>query len=63
VEVLPVAVERGELGRRNDAETASRARLKRLADAVHRVMVGQREQLDARVGRGRDYGSRRQRTV
>jgi hypothetical protein len=63
VQVVPVAVQRGELGRRDDAEAASRARLKRLADAVHRVMVGQREQLNARVGRGRDYGSRRQRTV
>jgi hypothetical protein len=59
VEVLPLAVERGELHRRDEAEAASHARLQRLVDAVHRVMVGQRQQLDARVGGGRHHGPRR----
>jgi hypothetical protein len=56
VQVVPVGIERGELHRGDDAETASQARLQRLVDAVHRVMVGQRQQLDARVGRRRHDG-------
>ena len=55
VQVLALVVERGELDRRHHAEAASRARLQRLVDAVHRVMVGERQQLHARVGRGRDH--------
>jgi hypothetical protein len=51
VEVVAVAVQGGKLHRRHDAEAASQARLQRLVDAVHRVMVGQRQQLHARVGR------------
>ena len=57
VEVLAVVVERRELDGGDHAEAASRARLQRLVDAVHRVMVGQRQQLDARVGRGRHHGA------
>ena len=57
VEVLAVVVERGELDGGDHAEAASRARLQRLVDAVHRVMVGERQQLHARVGRGRDHGA------
>ena len=41
MEVLEVAVDRRELNRRHDAEATSRARLQRLVDAVHRVMVGE----------------------
>jgi hypothetical protein len=59
VQVVPVAIERRQLDRRDEAEAASQARLERLVDAVHRVMVGQREQLHARVGRGRDDRPRR----
>ena len=59
VEVLPVVVERRELDRRDHAEAASRARLQRLVDAVHRVMVGQRQELHPRVGGGRDHLGRR----
>jgi hypothetical protein len=55
VEVLPVAVERGELDGADHAEAESRARLERLVDAVHRVMVGERQQLHARVGAGRHH--------
>ncbi len=58
VEVLAVAVEGRELDGRNHAEAMSRARLERLVDAVHRVMVGQRQQLHARLGGGRDHVSR-----
>ena len=59
VEVLPVVVERRELDGRDHAEAASRARLQRLVDAVHRVMVGQRQELHPRVGGGRDHLGRR----
>jgi hypothetical protein len=59
VEVLLVAVEGRELHGRDDPEAASQARLERLVDAVHRVMVGQRQQLDARVRRGRYHRPRR----
>jgi hypothetical protein len=59
VQVLDVAVDRRELDRRHDAEATSRARLQRLVDAVHRVMVGERQQLHARVGRRRHDGARR----
>ena len=58
VEVLAVAVERGELDGGDHAEAVSRARLQRLVDAVHRVMVGERQQLHARVGGGRDHIAR-----
>jgi hypothetical protein len=50
-----VAVERRELDRRDELESKSRARLQRLVNAVHRVMVGERKELDARVGRRRDH--------
>ena len=59
VEVLPVVVERRELDRSHHAEAASRARLQRLVDAVHCVMVGQRQQLHPRVGGGRHHVGRR----
>jgi hypothetical protein len=58
VEVLPVVVERGELDGGNHAEAVSRARLERLVDAVHRVMVGQRQQPHARFGGRRHHVSR-----
>ena len=57
VEVLAVVVERRELDGADHAEAASRARLHRLVDAVHRVMVGERQQLHARVGRGGHDGA------
>jgi len=59
VQVLALPVDRRELRRRDQAETASRRRLERLVDAVHRVMVGEREQLHARGVRRRDHGRRR----
>jgi hypothetical protein len=59
VEVLEVPVDRRELHRRHEAEAKSSARLQRLVDAVHRVMVGERQQLHPRVGGGRDDGARR----
>jgi hypothetical protein len=59
VQVVPVTIERGELYRGDDGEAASHARLQRLVDAVHRVMVGQRKELDAGVGRRRDNRSGR----
>lgn len=59
VEVLPLVVERRELDRGDHPEAASRARLERLVDAVHRVMVGERQQLHPRVGGGRHHGRRR----
>ena len=59
MEVLPVVVERRELDRRDHAEAVSRARLQRLVDAVHRVMVGQRQQLHPRAGGGRHHVGRR----
>ena len=58
VEVLPVVVESGELDGGDHAEAASRARLERLVDAVHRVMVGERQQLHARLSRGRHHVGR-----
>jgi hypothetical protein len=57
MEVLGLLVERRELDRGDHAEAASRARLQRLVDAVHRVMVGQRQELHARVDRGRHHGA------
>jgi hypothetical protein len=59
VQVVPVPIEGRQLDRRDEAEAASQARLQRLVDAVHRVMVGQREQLHTRVGRGRGDRPRR----
>ena len=59
VEVLPLTVDRRELRRGNQAEAASRRRLERLVDAVHRVMVGQREELHARRVRPGDHLRRR----
>jgi hypothetical protein len=59
VEVLEVPVGGRELDRRHEAEAKSSARLHRLVDAVHRVMVGERKQLDARVRRRRHDGARR----
>ncbi len=58
VEVLPVVVESGELDGGDHAEAVSRARLERLVDAVHRVMVGERQQLHARLGGGRHHVGR-----
>ena len=51
VQVLVLAVDGGELGRRASADAVLARRVARLGDAVDRVVVGQREQLDA--GRGR----------
>ena len=59
VQVLEVPVDRRELDRRHEAEAKSRARLQRLVDAVHRVMVGERQQLHARVGGRRHDRARR----
>jgi hypothetical protein len=59
MDVLALPVERGELDGGHESDAASRARLERLVDAVHRVMVGQRQQLDARVGGRRDHRARR----
>jgi hypothetical protein len=58
VEVLAVVVEGRELDGGNHAEAVSRARLERLVDAVHRVMVGQRQQPHPRLGRGRHHVGR-----
>ena len=58
VEVLPIVVEGGELDGGNHAEAVSRARLERLVDAVHRVMVGQRQQPHSRLGGRRHHVSR-----
>jgi hypothetical protein len=58
VQVLDVAVDRRELDRRHEAEATSRARLHRLVDAVHRVMVGERQQLHSRVRGRRHDGTR-----
>src|SRR5262245_12475891 len=55
MDVLALPVEGGELDGGHESDAASRARLERLVDAVHRVMVGQRQQLDARVGGRRDH--------
>jgi hypothetical protein len=59
VKVLEVPVDGRELDSRHDAEAKSSARLQRLVDAVHRVMVGERQQLHARVGGRRDDRARR----
>jgi hypothetical protein len=59
VKVLELPVDGRELDRRHDAEAKSSARLQRLVDAVHRVMVGERQQLNARVGGRRDDRARR----
>jgi hypothetical protein len=59
VKVLEVPVDGRELDRRHEAEAKSSARLHRLVDAVHRVMVGERQQLHARVGGRRDDRTRR----
>jgi hypothetical protein len=59
VEVLALPVEGRELDGGHDAQAASQARLQRLVDAVHRVMVGQRQQLHAGVGRRGHDGPRR----
>ena len=58
VEVLPAAVQSGELDGADHAEAMSRARLERLVDAVHRVMVGERQQLHARLGGRRHHVGR-----
>ena len=59
VEVLSVVVERGELDGSDHAEAVSRARLERLVNAVHRVMVGERQHLHPRLGGGRHHVGRR----
>jgi hypothetical protein len=59
VQVVDVAPDRRELDRRHEAEAKSRARLQRLVDAVHRVMVAERQQLHAGVGRSRYDRARR----
>ena len=63
VQVLDSPVDRRELDRRHEAEATSRARLHRLVDAVHRVMVGERQQLHARVRGRRHDGPRWQRAL
>ena len=55
VQVLLVAVDRGDLDGRNEADAQFRAGVQRLRDAVDGVVVAQREQLDARFRRGRDH--------
>ena len=56
VEVLALAVERRDLGRRDDGDAVEVVGdVQRLGDAVDRVVIGQREQLDARrVGGAHD---------
>ena len=58
VEVLALAVERRDLGGRDDGDAVDVVGdVERLGDAVDRVVIGQREQLDAgRVGAADDVG-------
>jgi hypothetical protein len=63
VQVVAVPVERGDLGRGDDAHAVLAAGGERLVDAVDRVVVGQREQLHPGGRRpGHDFG-RGQRAV
>jgi hypothetical protein len=48
VQVLVLTVDRLDLGGRHHADAVTGARGQRLVNAVDRVVVGQREQLDAR---------------
>ncbi len=63
VEVLPGAVERGELCSRDHLDTVGLTARERLVDAVHGVMVRQRQELDPGRRRGADDAGRRQLTV
>ena len=51
VQVVVLAVERGQLGGRHDADPAARGRRQRLVDPADRVVVAERQQLHARGGR------------
>ncbi len=67
VQVLVLAVDRRDLRGRHHANAVDGARGQRLVDAVDRVVIGQREQLDARSGgvlddlRGRQIAVRMER--
>ena len=50
VQVLVVPVDRRDLGGGRDAHSVERSRGQCLVHAVHRVVVGEGEQLDARLG-------------
>jgi hypothetical protein len=50
VQVLVRAVDRGDLGGGGDAHTVQGAGGKRLVHPVHRVVIRERQQLDARLG-------------
>ena len=64
VQVLVLAVDGGQLGgRAENAMPWSRGGGARLGHAVDRVVVGQREQLDAGGGRMRDHVGGRQGAV
>ena len=63
VQVLVLAVHARELGGGRQAEAVLARRGERLGHAGHRVVVGQREQLDARRGGEGDHFRGRQRPV
>jgi hypothetical protein len=63
VQVLVLAVDARQLGGAGQAEAVLVRGGERLGDAGDRVVVGQREQLDARCCRVRDDLGRWQRTV
>ena len=63
VQVLVLAVDARELGGAGQADAVLARGGERLGHAGDRVVVGQREQLDARGGRLRDHLGRRQRAV
>ena len=63
VQVLALAVERRDLGGRDERDAVVGGGVERLGDAVDRVVIGQREQLDAGGGRARDHLGGRQRAV
>ena len=63
VQVLVLAVDARELGGAGQADAVLARGGERLGHAGDRVVVGQREQLDARRGRLRDHLGGRQRAV
>ena len=63
VEVLLVQIDGRDLDRRDHANALVGPRRERFAHAVDRVVVAQREQLDARLARGRDHRARLERPV
>jgi hypothetical protein len=63
VEVLVVAVQGGELGGGDEADALGLRGFERLVDPGDRVVVGEREQLDAGVRGGADDLGGRERAV